>query len=375
MIFGEAKQENRILWLDFARTIAIISITVNHAMSRSFNIYSETQLEFQTMSHIASYIKALVWVFSRLGVPIFLMITGALLIEKNYEDRMVLKRFIKHNWFSLVRTTMIWLTLMYLLLSLRDDSYYSLNGWGSGLFHFVSTICFINHDNKVTMASMWYMSMIICVYLMIPIVSIVLKRLGDRYIKALSIFVIFSAMVIPNINAILLAAEKTYSLNFAMSHNDMFSMYLVYILLGHWVKEKSLDKYKQIYILVLFFIGLITTSLFQYWVYSTFSDYAIRYADIGILFTSTMLFELMRRNSYNIRTGGIVTLFSRISLGIYFIHICIMEYVNIKIDETINLQGFYSVIVLEIISLGGAIIIILLLSRIQLFRKYVFLIK
>lgn len=65
--------KKRILWLDVARTVAIISVTFNHALSRSFETHEGTLEEFNNISKVISAIKAVLYVFSRLGVPLFMI--------------------------------------------------------------------------------------------------------------------------------------------------------------------------------------------------------------------------------------------------------------------------------------------------------------
>ena len=76
----------RINYLDVARSIAIISITFNHAVNRSFAIYSGQYEEFKSIPIYLSIIKVILYSFSRIGVPLFVMISGALLLPRNYDS-------------------------------------------------------------------------------------------------------------------------------------------------------------------------------------------------------------------------------------------------------------------------------------------------
>ena len=95
----------RIQYLDVARSIAIVSITFNHAFNFSF---SATYAEFISLPILVNVIKAALYTFSRIGVPLFLMISGALLLPRNYGGGET-TRFLKHNWLQLLITTEIWL--------------------------------------------------------------------------------------------------------------------------------------------------------------------------------------------------------------------------------------------------------------------------
>ena len=85
----EKDHRPREYWLDLARAVAIISVSFNHALNRSFLTGTDSLSEYLQMSAPASVLKAFLYAFSRIGVPLFLMITGALLIPRNYEDKSV----------------------------------------------------------------------------------------------------------------------------------------------------------------------------------------------------------------------------------------------------------------------------------------------
>lgn len=70
--------KNRIYYLDIARVIAIISITLNHAVGRSFDLHNDTMLEYNTLPLYLTVIKTVAYIFSRIGVPLFLMISGGI---------------------------------------------------------------------------------------------------------------------------------------------------------------------------------------------------------------------------------------------------------------------------------------------------------
>ena len=78
----EVQVKNRIAYLDIARSLAIISITFNHAVNRSYATESGQFAEFQSIPLFLTIIKAVLYAFSRIGVPLFVMISGALLLPR-----------------------------------------------------------------------------------------------------------------------------------------------------------------------------------------------------------------------------------------------------------------------------------------------------
>ena len=118
----------RKFYLDLARTVAILSITLNHAVNRSYDNYYYPQAEFQVLALWDSAFKAIITVFSHIGVPLFLMISGALLFTKRMETGEDLKKFYRHNLLSLLITTEIWYVIIYFFMVLWDPSTTILSG-------------------------------------------------------------------------------------------------------------------------------------------------------------------------------------------------------------------------------------------------------
>ena len=359
----------RIGWLDAVRALAILSVTFNHALSRSFAIYSGTQAEFLRMSHWESLIKALFYVFSRLGVPLFLMITGSLLMDRNYEDTEVVNRFYRHNWWRLFRTTEIWLFIMFVYLQFSGHSVFRQAGLLAAIKKLLYTLLFVD---QVTMASMWYMSMILVLYLMIPVMSIALKHINKRVFFGLLSIAIVSGMLIPNINTTMRALGVDKSLVFSLSISDLFSVYFIYVLIGYWLSNGECQGIRTTWVCLAFVTTFLATVLYQYWIYATPSDYYIRYADIGILASSACLFEMIRRGvKGKKRSKKLCTFISKISLGIFFVHICIMEGLN----GIISYGGFLRFLILECVSFFGSVAIICIVSKFKKIAEVLFLIS
>ena len=365
--------QQRQFWLDFARTLAIVSVTINHALSRSFATHEGTLMEFLQMTIAGSLLKALLYVFSRFGVPLFLMISGSLLLKRNYEEPETVQRFLRHNWIELFRTTEIWLVIMFWYLQIFEDSILHTQGIVKAVLKFFSTLMFMN---QTTMPSMWYMPMILCIYLMIPVIAIGLKELGDRFFYLLCIIVLLTGMIIPNINTALEAIGFSRELSFAISSTDLFSTYFLFVLSGYWVSKGTLARLKSIWICLCFFISFTGTILFQLWIYSSPIDYYVRYADTGVLFASVFIFEIIRRYADRIRTGKKVIIYlSKISFGIYFVHICIMTGVNEYLTKYTTMWMYTRFLILELTALAGSIFIIWITSKSKTLGRYLYLIK
>lgn len=238
-------------------------------MNRTYDNYNHQQAEFQTYSLFSSILKAGVSVFSRRGVPIFLMISGVLLLNKRFDEPHSLKRFYRYNVLRLLLTTEIWYLIMF---------------WFIVLFNPTNTTL----ETNGTLGTL------------------------DQMFQ----------------NQLTLGAGGTFLLCCA----------------------------------------------YQLYAYSKPQNYLVSCCFPGILICAVFLFELFRRFSERLRLlRSWITCLSKISFGIYFVHIVIMESLNWYADW--SLRPAVRMAVLEIVSFGGSILMIWLLAKIPVCKKYLFMIK
>lgn len=366
--------QGRIFYLDVARVIAIISITFNHAVNRTyFNYTSAIQTEFYSISRYSTLFKTLVTVFSRLGVPLFLMITGALLLNRKYDTKAAIRRFYTHNYLDLLITSEIWLFLGYWFIVLLDpvNNYFAHYGVAGSIIGCIKNLLFFD---MINMGSMWYILMILCVYILIPIIAIFLQKSpSPNLIMIPVILMIMISYVIPTVNVYLPRIgihEKVLWLNAV----DLFSPYLIYIIFGFYLSNKVLEKIPS----ALLITGTVATfaicCAFQYYCYS-WSTHLVSYQSPGILLCSLLLFEVIRRFGNKLLVlNKLISNLSRISFAIYLVHIFIMSGFFWYFDFTgFSRPGKF--FFLEAVSFFGSILIIWIFSYIPFCRKRVFLIK
>ena len=354
------KRSNRIPYLDVARALAIISITTNHAYNRSFT--GSSQAEYQAVPFIYSLLKAMLQSFSRIGVPLFLMITGALLLPRDYSKKY--SKFLKHNWLRLFITTEIWLCIMFWYKQLAPGSILMTRGLGYCLVRFLMTLLFLNPD---TLGRMWYMEMILCVYLMIPLFSAALRTLPHRVFLLPIIFILIHSYVIPDVSAFLNGFQLKSYLSSALTAGNLFSMYAVFLLIGYWIGEGRLDSIPTTGIAAGFLVFFFLMSGLQLWLFSSPSDLIVEqdYRSFLLFAASICLFELLRRSKgVKKKLQSVCEYLAEISFGIYFVHICIMEGINILVARFLpGVRRFGKFFVLEFVSFFGAVLIIQILRK------------
>lgn len=367
--------QKRMFYLDVARVIAIIAITLNHAVNRTYHTDIGQLAEYLSLPVASTLLKVAVCVFSRMGVPLFLMITGVLIMNKKMKTASDVRWFYKHNILSLFITTEIWYVLMYWFLVLGNNVI-AEHGWPSVIGGMFSTMLFLN---QTTMSSMWYMPMILCVYMTLPFVVMVKDKLeGSKdkllYLPLVVLFVV--AMVLPNINKALVILQMR-ELTSPIHENYLFSFYYVYIIVGYLIGKGVLHSWKNGTVVLCAVGSFLICCGYQFWVYTTPADYMITYDFPLFPVCTAFAFELIRRVAHWFQKAERpITGISRISFAIYFMHMLFVTALRAVLDQFApGMMLPIRLILLEVIPVGLSIALILPLSKIKLLRKYLFLIK
>lgn len=93
---GDKIKKNRIIYLDIARTFAIILVVLCHSVTL---IYKMNLQEWNLISLNAKIFKTIIFTLGRMGVPLFLFLTGYLLLNRKYDNDADIKNFIKKIYY------------------------------------------------------------------------------------------------------------------------------------------------------------------------------------------------------------------------------------------------------------------------------------
>ena len=368
-------KQKRMFYLDVARVVAILSISLNHAVNRSYDNYGNQLAEYLAIPMASTLFKTVISVFSRIGVPLFLMISGVLILNKKMENASDVKRFYKHNLLSLLITTEIWYVLMYWFLVIGDVLSSKLS-WGAALGGMFSTMVF---QNQETMGSMWYMPMILCVYTTLPFAIMVKDKLtgAKEKILYLPVVLLFTVSMVQPFISDLLVLLGFRGLSSPLGEHYLFSFYYIYILFGYWLGKGGLQKIRTIPVAMAAVGTFLLCCGYQLWAYAQPGNYLVAYDFPLMPICAGLLFELLRRGAHRVqRAEKPITCISRISFAIYFVHIVIMTALVLVLDGIApGLPKALRLVILEAVSLAGSVGVILPLSKIKIFRQYLFLIK
>lgn len=358
----------RIEYLDYLKVLAILSIIAMHITA----FFSDVEVMNLTMHNLSQ--------IGRFAVPIFLMVTGILLLNRNYPNYLY---FFKKRSLRITLPFLFWIFIALLVT-------YHIN---SNLFN--SSSFLVTVADTLNTGILWYFWMLIGVYLAIPIINeyVVAKGMdGIKYFLIIAIIgsIIFQLCTIFKIHTYL-------DLRFFISP-------VLYLLLGYYLHNYRFNITDNRIILISLILFLFSSALKilfagdytifygvnnHHWEseYNIFLDTFLDVGIIEIIHASSLLLLIKYLNSSKL-TGILsnikkiifnkyfVKLFESISKttwGIYLGHFIFLLILPPYVAN-LTLTGTETVLAILIISLGILIIlycVISILRRIPIIDKII----
>ena len=349
----------RIQWVDYVRAAAICCVVLCHATEGIYDMNLEQINEISASSRVFCYMSFTV---GRLGVPMFLMITGSLLLGREYDENSI-RSFWRNKWFHLLVCTLFWFAVYDILIHFGKHV-------DVGILQFVADLMFIH---KVEMSHVWYMPMILGIYILIPLVSNMLIKFDLRMFCFPIIIFSFYSFVVPlidEINQVInpgLAISRQFSLGFS---GGAYGLYLIY---GYLVKIGIFKKVKSILLLIISMVALGGTVVLQIWSYRCGVGYNVWYDCLLLLIGSVCLYELGSR-MHSTYGYSVVKCIADYSFPIYITHIIIRGLFKSRI-RALPIMLPIKVLVLWNICMVMSLLLSILISRIPKFGKYLLYMK
>lgn len=354
----EPTQNKRIAWLDLARFLAIAAVVLCHSQEI---ITDENSLDFlSTQSFKSKVILILLFSIGRLGVPLFLMISGYLLLDRDYNQEGI-KSFLSKSFLHLLICTEVWF-LIYTLFrfSYFKESFEELRP--------IETLLFVHHIN---VPHLWYLPMIIGTYVTVPMISLALKNLNKRYMCFVFVFCSIVSFLFPTLSQYWdIYFDKP--LSWELSAGFSGGKYGLYLVAGYIIKKNWL---KRINGFVLLFIGIICMIPIIHLQIASFEKglhYTLWYDSAYLLILSIVLFELLSR--IKLKHFAVYSFMSRYAFAIYIIHFIVL-YVIKDLFVLDNMSNIMKIAIMLVSVYTIALIISLLISLIPKIGKYILYIK
>ena len=307
--------KQRFIFLDFIKTLAIYLVCFYHFNSLSINFLKNPS--FSTFLNY--FIKGI----ASVGVPLFFMVNGALMLNRNYDLKTHIKKI-----FNIVVLTVIWAMITLLALSAIRENPYSVR-------EFINSLWTLERG---TISHLWFLQALVCVYILFPLIKEVYDKENKSLLKyvLVGVFVFTFGNVLLNmiVNIIEFIARTNYISLSRFNFFDRFSMFrgsyaytIVYFILGALLlaKLKSGIKIKSKTMIALLIISML--ALFLYGTMMSYSNKRIYdtvwsgYDTVMILLASISIFSLsfFAENKLK-KISPVVKLIGENTLGIYFVH-------------------------------------------------------
>ena len=331
----EAFTDNkRVLALDLIRIFVIFNVIWGHCLE-----YFGFNLPFSSF----------MYAIDKTSGPLFLMLTGALFIPRNFE----LKSFFKNKLLFLYIVSVFWF-FIYGIINLPYDSNlhhaYHIIRPNENLFSYAI------HDSlilRTTAEHLWYLSTILLIYFLLPWLS------GIKNFSTKSIFCLIFGCCL----------YKWLDMFLGFGHTvGSYIIYIMYVFWGYVIFNRKL--YERISLKAILSLFIITAIVFQFAISSDFYFKLFHGYDPWwinspfIVFFSlevyVLLFKLINYvEKFFYNHTGVIKEFSQCIFGVYVIHYMILLKL---ISYTNNIFLGY------LITLILSFIVVLILSRIPIIK-------
>ena len=342
---------NDIFWITRLRALATIAVIVLHISAPiliSFNPENITNVWW-----IGNFYNST----TRFCVPIFLMISGALLIPQ----QLTIKEFYRKRLKRVLLPFMFW-SLIYLCFTLKSH-YSSFSEILSIVaFKYILSLLFAGNESSF---HLWYIFMIIPIYLITPVIS---KWARSSKNNELLIFIAFWLV------SLLLELPIIKKLNIKLDLR-YFSKYLGYIILGYYIFR--LKKSKNIFYLGigLTLIGFLITLMGTYYLTlknGQFVHFLYEYLSLNVILSSAGIFIIIKSNLIpQIIPRNLISILANYSFGIYLSHILILNFLT---QLGLNWKTFNPIISVPIVAflcIFSSVTLIWLLRKIPYIKQFV----
>ena len=342
-----------IRWIDIARTIAISCVVLCHAVDYAHSISDLKNPALNLLFYFC-------FLFGRLGVPFFLMISGYLLLDREYNDDNI-RSFFGKKWCRLLLLTVSWYSIIIVFLTLFNKEVLDP-------IKIVQELMFVRN---VDMPHTWYMGILLALYVLIPFISIILKNFRIRsLIFPLVIFILYTFCFDTANRVLLISFDQNYAMENMFNVGYAGTVYVIYLIMGYVVKKGSFKKIPLSLMIVLLVFGAAGIIMFNV----TANYYGgAKYTNIFLLIFSVSAFELLSRIPLKgQRSDGafdVLRSVAKYSFSIYILHCIVIAVINPMVQSIVD-NRILQILILWIFGLIVSYLVSVLLSKIPKVGKF-----
>ncbi|WP_433833708.1 acyltransferase [Flavobacterium anhuiense] len=297
--------ETKLQWADSLRALATVSVIILHVTAPLL-----TSMESLSNWWIGNIIQSSV----RFSVPIFFMLTGSLLFDKEY----AIDVFLKKRFFKVVLPFLFW-SIPYILFSLVIKIMHKEHLDFFQVFMFT-----IDQFKNGSSYHLWFVYTLLGIYIFTPIISKWIKNSTNKEVLYfLSIWLITILYTYP--------IFSIFSTKLDLSH---FTGFLGYAILGYYLRKISFENStkKNLIAFILFFTGLLITivgTFFLYKIKGKMDELYYEYLTFNVLMCSMGIYLYIKdKNIKSIFFLNFLNLINKFSYGIYLVHVLVLAFLT-----------------------------------------------
>ncbi|OCG02887.1 acyltransferase [Gilliamella sp. wkB112] len=342
-------EDNRIYYLDHIRVIAIFFVVFTHCHE---NIPLDNLL-----------VKSFFYSVDRMAVPLFFMISGGLLLSRDYTNS--IGKFYSLKTFRFVITIILFAVLTNIISEFitTDHSFASIIKT-SVKYH--NGIYPTNYGSAI---HLWFMYPIILLYLVTPFVSNLVRNTSTKGI----VFLILIGFLLNQGNFFIKSLFPEMFI-FNLMGNDFTGPYLSYFLFGYIAINRLNRNYGNQYLLFLLISITIIVEIYLDKYQNNFIEENHWYSTSLYIAISSCLFFLFLKNiSLLNKKRPFIIILSNCVFGVYLIHVCWI-YIIMGIltkFKLLEVQNYMLLFIYFIFTLPASFISIYFLKKVK-FLKYIF---
>ena len=306
---------------------------------------------------------------SRAGVPMFMLLTGALLLDE--ERPFDVRRFFRTSFLSMVLLLLFWL-LFY--AAWRAFCLPLLQGRAADPGHFWTYLLTL----KGLYPHLWYLFMLVGAYLIIPVLRLFVKKENRPYILGLILLSLFAQFAVQTLGVFTRDAAFTVGDFVGKFHLEYATGYVPYLLLGWYLSTFPPTRGWRF---VLYGLGLASVLLMvlgvSAWAKDVpgIRDYIVEANTLPAALYGAGLFTLILSLCGDRTTKcPLVRELSRSAFGVYILHVVVLDVlVNILLPYKVFHEQHPLLYILTLFALtyGVCLLAVLPLSRIKGVKKLV----
>lgn len=342
----------RIYYMDYLRTIAIIGVLSIHAAAPYATMYQKVDFSMWEAGIIYNSL-------SRWCVPIFFMISGALLLGKKEES---LKEFFSKRANKILVPFLFWSVIYYL--------------WRAFVIY-NSTPSFTEFKQLFLNANvyyhLWYFYALIAIYLLVPMFNVFCRYASQQIVGyTVAMYLLFFGVfryydfLVPN----------------KLVHYFPLTECIGMVLLGFYLNKFEQSKRMRIIIYIAGIIGAFATILRTNILtidQGQFSSYALGYATPNVLAMSIALFVffkyfiMKRQQNEQFAPSKLIQRISFTSFGIYLVHPMFLDVIRpfFHNANAINIHPAIGVPVQIVLMLLASLIAVLIIGKIPYLKRII----